>query len=103
MKFVFLLAALTFTSTSFAAIGCLPGDCCNNRPCGPDNQPLPPPPPRNPGCRGNFQAPLETLNILKPKIATRSVENCSECSPEEVCAEFSTFNGDVIGHSCQSL
>ncbi len=89
-----LIAFLLVASTQVvAAVGCLPGNCCNNRPCDSvPTQPSRPNPRPQPACP----------TILAPKLS-RFVNSCTECAESEVCGEYSNSIGEILGHRCESI
>lgn len=92
MKNLIVLATLFFSTQAFAAIGCLPGDCCNNRPCG-ILTPSDPKPPSRP-------KPCTTKNDFSLK---RIVFSCESCSETEVCAEYTNSIGEALGYRCETV
>jgi hypothetical protein len=95
MKMLFLLSTLMMSLSSYAAIGCLPGDCCNGHPCSETPVPTPAPIPHCPGGR-----PLSTIPASF-ELNKRAVGTCTECREDEVCAEYSNSLGEVLGHECK--
>ena len=92
MKFiVFAILFISIHQNSFAAIGCLPGDCCNSHPCG--EEPVPTP---EPSCR-----PRSVQFSPIAEVTKRAVKNCHECNENEVCAEYSNNLGEILGHECK--
>ena len=91
MKNLIFLAILIFSSQTFAAIGCLPGDCCEGRPCG--STPSRPTPPSRP-------LPCPTKNNFSLK---RIVATCGSCLENEVCAEYTNYLGEALGYRCETV
>ena len=92
MKKVILLSMVVFQSSVFGAVGCLPGDCCNGRPCGgAPTYPTRPPSRPIPGCPRN----VSTFQSIE-----RKVESCHSCQETEVCAEFKNSEEEILGYRC---
>jgi hypothetical protein len=88
MKLVWIFLFLSLSSQTFAAIGCLPGEC---------EDPIHRPRPRQPRCEST------TLNEFESASPKHSIQNCSECSDNELCAEYSNHLGEIIGRECKTL
>ena len=89
MKKILLLSLFVINSSLFAAIGCLPGDCCNGRPC--SENPTNPPSRPIPGC---------PKNVTQLQSIERKVESCHSCNETEICGEFKNSEEEVIGYRC---
>lgn len=90
MKKKLIIATFLISNHLFAAIGCLPGDCCpGGVPCG-GTSPSPSPRP-----------PHSCFNLESNKVnQSRFVSACNECDANEVCGEFSNNENQIIAHQC---
>lgn len=88
MKLVSTFLFLILSTQTFAAIGCLPGEC---------EDPIRRPQPRRPRCESTTVNDFETLSTK------RIIQTCGDCSDNEICAEYSNHSGEILSRECKSL
>lgn len=99
--FIPVFAAIVLMMSGYqsqAAIACVPGDCCNGRPCGSNPNPNPP---RGPDCPPRGGRPL-FLNVkVSGTCSSVQVQDCSACaSYANACTEHHDKAGDFVGYAC---